>query len=408
MSTIFRIYRNAFAGLPPSAWILTGVMLINRSGSVVLFFLTLYLTRELAFTPAEAGRVLSLYGVGSIGAAFMGGYLTDRLSAKTVQVASLICGGIGFMVLGFVKSPLAIGMTILLVALVGESLRPANATALATVCPPALRPRGFALNRLAVNLGVSIGPAIGGFLASRDYHLLFWADGLTCIAAGLVLWRWFHPPPYADEPERPSARRARAGLSPWRDGLFLAILVTVFLSGVVFTQLFSTWPLFMESVYRLSERQIGLLMGLNGVVIVLTEMPIVHALERFRRMRVVAAGTLLLFGGFAILPWGSALVYAALSVLIWTAGEILVFPLVPSVIADRTVTANRGRYMGMFNMSFASAFVAGPLLGTWIYEAMGGAVLWTAAGLLGIVVAAVHLGIDRRLRGEEEEDAAAA
>ena len=164
----------------------------------------------------------------------------------------------------------------------------------------------------------------------------------------------------------------------------------------------------MESVYRLSERQIGLLMGLNGVVIVLTEMPIVHALERFRRMRVVAAGTLLLFGGFAILPWGSALVYAALSVLIWTAGEILVFPLVPSVIADRTVTANRGRYMGMFNMSFASAFVAGPLLGTWIYEAMGGAVLWTAAGLLGIVVAAVHLGIDRRLRGEEEEDAAAA
>ena len=149
LKRVYDMYKNAFSGLPRAVWVLAFVVLVNRSGSIVLFFMTLYLTKSLDFSIAAAGKVLSIYGIGSILGAYLGGLLTDKLGAKNIQIFSLVSSGMGFIALGYVQSPLEITVLMFFVAIVNEAFRPANATAVGNVCPAELRPRGFGLNRLA-------------------------------------------------------------------------------------------------------------------------------------------------------------------------------------------------------------------------------------------------------------------
>ncbi|MFZ0389136.1 MAG: MFS transporter [Calditrichia bacterium] len=185
---LIRRYKGAFSGLPREVWMLSLVVLVNRSGTMVLFFLSIYLTEKLGYSAHEAGRFISIYGLGSLSGAFLGGWLSDRIGTKQVQFLSLIFAGAGFIVFGYMKTAAALTIIIYLVSLSAESFRPANMTALAAASPPALRPRTFALNRMAVNIGIAAGPAVGGFLALYNYHLLFWVDGITCLLAAGVLW----------------------------------------------------------------------------------------------------------------------------------------------------------------------------------------------------------------------------
>jgi predicted MFS family arabinose efflux permease len=189
---IVALYRQAYHGLPRRAWILFAVNLVNSSGSMVIFFLSLYLTRKLGFSPARAGQALSLYGVGSLGGAYLGGWLADRVGSIRVQKGSLAVCGVALIALGQVGSAWGILPLLFGFALAAGMLYPANATSMSKICPQDLQVKGFALNRLANNLGATIGPAVGGVLALRDYRLLFWADGLTSLAAAVVfalLWR---------------------------------------------------------------------------------------------------------------------------------------------------------------------------------------------------------------------------
>jgi predicted MFS family arabinose efflux permease len=185
-------YRQAYSGLPREAWFLFAVNLVNSAGTMVIFFLTLYLTRRLGFTAVEAGRALSLYGVGALFGSYGGGWLSDRLGSTAVQKLSLVLSGSFLIILGQLRASAALFPAIFLFAVSNAALFPANIASMSRVCPAELRVKGFALNRLAGNLGVTIGPAVGGLLALRDYRLLFWADGATCLAAAalfILIWK---------------------------------------------------------------------------------------------------------------------------------------------------------------------------------------------------------------------------
>ena len=178
---IFNHYQAAYSGIPRKIWLLCLVVFVNRSGHMVLFFMVLYLTRDLNFTVSLAGELISIYGVGALIGAYLGGRLSDTIGSLRIQKFSLILNGTGYILLDFFFSPLMIGILLFFNAVVGEAFRPASTTALAAMAPPVLRSRIFALNRLAVNLGIAIGPTVGGILALYDYSYLFWVDGLTCL-----------------------------------------------------------------------------------------------------------------------------------------------------------------------------------------------------------------------------------
>ncbi len=235
MKQFIHHYASAYRGLPREAWILSIILLINRSGSIVLFFMSLYLTQKLGYTVNDAGTVLSSYGLGMMAGAFLGGTFTDRIGAKYVQFFALLFGGICFLILGYLNNLTSIIVMMFFAALTGESLRPANAAAIIHVCPPEKRARGFGLSRLAINLGVSIGPAIGGFLATVDYLLLFWLDGITCMLASVFVW-FFLPEIHHAEPNSTAERSVQQDVSPtppWRDPIVLLILFLAFLCSFI-------------------------------------------------------------------------------------------------------------------------------------------------------------------------------
>lgn len=396
---IVQLYRRAYSGLPREAWFLFAINLVNASGAMVIFFLSLYLTRRLGFTPARAGQALSLYGLGSLAGAYLGGWLSDRIGSTTVQKLSLALAGGFLLVLGQVRSASFLLPALFLYSTASGALHPANAASMARVCPPGLQVKGFALNRLANNLGVTIGPAVGGLLALRDYRLLFWADGLTCIAAAglfLAIWRRSEEGLRTAEAQK-KATAPGGSRSPWRDGPFLMLMFLVVIWGSVFVQILATFPLYMRNVYGLAEDQIGRLLAVNTILIVTLEMALMEKVKSYSRTRTINLSFILLGLGFGLIPLGRGLLYGAFTVAVWTFGEILSIPLVTALVAGRASPENRGRYMGIFSFSFSLSFIVGPAAGTAVYGRFGGTALWLGCAAVAALLAAAFSALRRSL-----------
>jgi predicted MFS family arabinose efflux permease len=392
-------YVRAYAGLPRRAWILFAVNLINSSGSMVFFFLSLYLTRKMGLTAARAGQVLSLYGFGSLAGAYAGGWLADRIGSIRVQKLSLAVCGVLLIALGQVKTVAGIMPLLFGLALFAGALFPANATSMARICPPELQVKGFALNRLANNLGATVGPAVGGLLAVRNYGLLFWADGLTSLAAAAVfamLWKGAREEREAGGGEAAGAVRLSGGAvngpkgrSPWRDVPFMLMQVIFFFWSVVFIQVLSTFPIYMRNVYGLAENRIGQLYPVNTILIVLLEMILMEKIRKYPLTRMINLSFVLLGIGLGMMPLGRGFCYGALTVAVWTFGEMLSMPLVTALVSERADDSNRGRYMGINSFSFSLAFIVGPAVGMAIYDGLGPDAVWyvCAAACAAITIA---------------------
>ncbi len=395
LSRLARYYRDAYAGLPRAAWLLALAVFVNRAGMMVLFFMTLYLTRQLGYTVPQAGRVMSAFGLGSLLGTYFGGRLSDRLGAYTIQKLSLSASGVLLIVLSFPRSLATIAGLMFLTAAASEALHPANATAYAQICPPELRPRGYALNRLAANLGISIGPVAGGYLALWSYRSLFWVDGLTSLAAAALVFFVFRTAGPHGHGRPPYVGPAR---NPWRDRVFLFFLIQVFGVALVFSQFLSTFPLYLHEVYRLPESRIGALVAVNTLLIVAVEMLLIHRLRHHPEALVAAVGAVLLCAGFALMPLGRSFGYAALTVVVWTLGEMLASPTISTIAANRADPASQGRYQGLFSLAFAVAMTVGPSVGTRVYSSLGGDALWFGVGAMGLAIGLGLVLVHRLMR----------
>lgn len=384
MRTILKIYRDAYQGLPREIWYLSVVILLNRVGTMVLMFLTLYLTQELGFSLAFAGQAFGAYGLGSLVGAWLGGWFSDRVGMLNIQFSSLLFSGIGFLVLEHLRSGIAILVTIFLVGMAAEAFRPANSSALAAFSPPRLRARAVALNRMALNLGFGIGPAVGGWLATRDYDWVFRVDGATCILAAIavkVLFRNRQPP------KQPAgAGEAEAERYPLRDTGYLAFLGLIALISIIFSQGWSTYPVYLKTAYGLDESHLGLLMTLNAVLILLFEMVLTRWAERFQTLAVIGVGAFLSGVSMAVLPLGKSAMLAVIAMIIWTGGEMLFTPFAGGWVANRAGEKHRGKYMGLYTMTWGVGFIVAPASGAWVYEHLGPEVLWYGLGALGALI----------------------
>ena len=365
MHGILNAYRRAFEGIPREIWLLALVMLINRSGSMVLPFLSLYVHTQLHFDQVSAGMMIVAYGLGSSCGNFFGGMLTERFGAMRVQYFALLLNGLGFMVLSQMTSYPSFAATLFMLSMVADAFRPANSASITQFCSPEVHRRAFALNRLAINLGFTIGPAIGGILATFSYQWLFWVDAVTCIVAAFSL-RWLLPERKVVL-ERKSMGVSKQGISPWVDLPFLFFCFLNVVTYSVFFQLMSKFSLFLSDEYALREWQIGLLFGTNTIVVVLCEMLLVHAMQDWAPLKAIAWGSFLMCEGFAILSVGHGFGWALISVLIWTLGEMLAMPQGIAFVAGRADESRRGSYIGIYTTSVAVAFVLGPIAGAQCY-----------------------------------------
>lgn len=355
---------------------------------MVIPFMSLYMTQALHYTLSQAGMAIAIFGAGAICGGFLGGKLTDKVGFYNIQLAALVSGGSMFLILGQMRSFPAICSCMFVLAVLNESFRPANATAIAQYSKPENRTRSFSLNRLSINLGWAIGSAIGGFLASVNYKLLFWVDGFTNVGAAILLLLVLSPKRNGQTPSHKEISRKEntsAG-SPWKDKLYMLFFILTIMFGFGFFQLFSSLPVFFKEVLHLSPRVIGATMAVNGLIIATVEMALVFHLEqKNRNLFFVINGVILTslsFLVFVLFRGGAWL--AMLSTIIVTFGEMLAMPFMNTFMVSRTNENNRGQYAGLYTAAWSVAQVLGPYLGTKMAEKYGYSVLWitTSAILL--------------------------
>lgn len=386
MNQVFSLYRNAFGGLSKPAWMLAVVMFINRSGAMVVPFMSVYLTEALGFTLKQAGIVMSLFGLGSMCGSFFGGWLTDKVGHFRVQFYSLVVGGLLFFVIMQLEQFGLVALGIFILSFVTECLRPANSSSITFYANPENVTRAFSLNRMAINLGFSIGPALAGLLATVSYQLLFMADGATCLFAGLFFYLYFRHRKGSAPPPKIKASGIAGSRSPYRDGIFLLFVLLTSCFAITFFQFFSTLPLYYRQVYRLSESEIGLLLGLNGLVVFSLEMIFVYlASTRFKFRTLIMAGVFLTGLSLVLLNLFTGAWILLLSMLILSLSEILVMPFLATLTVQRSEEQTRGAYLGLYSLAYSAAFILGPYLGTTIIAQFGFPVLWWCGGGLSLI-----------------------
>ncbi|NJN28350.1 MAG: MFS transporter [Cyclobacteriaceae bacterium] len=389
MSRIVQLYKNAFGGLSRPAWMLAVVMLINRSGTMVLPFLGIYLTSALGFSLQQAGVVLSSFGIGAMIGSFLGGVLTDRFGHFYVQILSLVLGGLMFVALSFVTGYHQLIVGILLLSITAESFRPANSSSVSFYARPQNISRAFSLNRMAINLGFSIGPALGGLLAGISYRWLFVADGTTCILAGLFFYFYFRNVKGNEPGKEINEARKSTTTSAFRDKRFMAFSVLATGFAILFFQLFFTLPIYYKEVYHLSAGKIGGLLALNGIIVFSVEMILVYILGRsFPIHKLVFLGLVLVGFGFVLLNLFEAAPILVVSMVVLSLAEILAMPFMITFVVERSGIKNRGSYMGLYSFSFSAGHVFSPILGSFIIGHYGFAMLWWLSGLASLLVGA--------------------
>ncbi|MDB5009906.1 MAG: transporter [Mucilaginibacter sp.] len=382
-----QLYKQAYSGLSKNSWYLCIVMLINRSGTMVVPFMSIYCIQQLHFSIVQAGTIMALFGVGSITGAFIGGKLTDRIGFYDLQVGALLIGGLLFLLLGYQRTFWGLSIGTFILSFCNESFRPANSTAIAHYSTGENRTRSYSLNRLAVNLGWGVGGAIGGVLASINYHLLFWVDGCTNIVAAVLLLTLMPRSKVAKTIEKHD--KSVVKISAYKDKIYLLFILLATLFGMCFYQFFIMQPVFFKIQWHFTELFIGSLMALNGVLIAATEMVLVHSLEGKRNgliyisMGVITAGigyTLL-----NLLPHDK--IAAIFIVILITLGEMLSMPFMNSFWISRTNPYNRGEYAALYTMSWSAAQVLAPFFGSKLITYGGFYLLWWLLGAISLLTA---------------------
>ncbi|MEU9075936.1 MFS transporter [Kitasatospora sp. NPDC048538] len=392
---IRRVVQETVGGLPRQFWWLWVSTLVNRLGAFVVTFLALYLTSERGYSPFYAGLVASLFGLGAASSAIVAGVLTDRIGRRPTLVAAQLGAALFTAVLGFADGRVAIAVVAFLVGFCNNATRPATSAIIADIVPVEDRVRAYSLNFWAINLGFGLSSAVAGVIATHGYLALFLLDALSTVLCAVVIFVRI-PETKPDAPAAKSAEPAVGIVTVFRDRRFMAVVGLTLVLALVLQQGSTTLAVEMGR-WGITSTQYGLVIGLNGLLIVLLQIPLTRWVEGRSRTAMLAAAALFIGWGFGLTALaGSSAWFYALTVAVWTIGEILYTPTLMGLIAELSPTHARGRYQGVYSLSWSLASFLGPAAGGLLLERAGGGVLWTACGMCGTAAAVGYVLLARR------------
>jgi predicted MFS family arabinose efflux permease len=378
-------YKESFTGLSRETWLLSIVMLINRSSYMAVPFMSLYVTQYLHRPTSDAGLIITIFGVGSILGATAGGKFTDMFGFRAVQIFSTIIGGAFFIFFSTIRHFETLCFLTLVISFFSDAFRPANFAAIASYASPGKETRSYSLNRLATNLGWAVGSSLGGIIASFNYQLLFIVDGTVSILSGVAIFAFL---PVVKGYRKAVQEKIKDVVvrKPWEDALFVKFILLTTLFFTCFFLMFRVVPLFFKEVWHMNEALIGVILGSNGIIIALVEMVMISKIENKRSpIYYIVVGVLLTSAAFALfmIPKSLPVILAMVSMVFFTFGEMLALPFINTFVIHRSNEFNRGQYAAGYTLSSSFAQVIGPTSGFFLAEKMGYNVLWaTMAGLL--------------------------
>ncbi|WP_182879178.1 MDR family MFS transporter [Microbispora sp. H10949] len=383
--------RSRAGGLPRPFWVLFGGSFVNRLGTMVEPFIGVYLTQARGVPLATAGLVMTMFGVGSLLAQPVAGWLSDRFGRRVTLTGGMVATAVTMLALGYTTSVPGLVAGMLVLGIVVDAYRPASQAIVADLVPPEDRPRAFGLLFWAVNLGFAVAMVAGGWLARSGFTVLFWVDAVTCLIFGVLVWRAI-----------PETRPAREDTPPGRfadvlrDRVMLAFVLANLAYALVYLQAYSTLPLAMTG-QGLPTSAYGMAMAVNGLLIVVVQPVTTTWLARFDPSRVLAAGFALVGLGFALTSLVSSGAGHAATVAVWTLGEALTAGIPGAIVATLAPAHLRGRYSGLYGLSWSAGALLAPLVGTRLLADAPGLV-WPVLGGLGLLAAGAQLLLGRAVR----------
>ncbi|MET9066634.1 MFS transporter [Streptosporangium sandarakinum] len=439
--------RSKLGGLPRPFWALWAGTLVNRVGMMVQPFIGVYLIESRGMSLAAAGTVMTVFGAGSLISQVPAGWLADRYGRRITLAGGMTATAAGMAALGASSSFPAIVASMFVLGLAIDAYRPASSALVADLVSPADRPRAYGLLFWALNLGFSVAMVAGGWLARAGYGWMFAVNALTSLAFGLLVWRAVpetlprragragarggdggspdggspdggspdgsglrdegdrlrdggtpagdHAAPRgADGGTSPGGRAGapRGGLAALLgDRLMIVYCLISLLYNMAYSQVFTTLPVAMSGS-GFSTVDYGLVIAVNGVLIVVLQPLTGDWVGRRDPGTVFAAGLIVISTGFALTAFVSSIAGYAVGVVVWTLGEILTAGLPGAIVAILAPSHLRGRYAGMYGLAMSGGAMLAPLVGTRLLAAgpvtlwltVGGVILVAAAGLLAI------------------------
>lgn len=381
-------------GLPKEMWIIAVSVLINRMGTMVLPFLVIYLTTKIGLKTGTAGFVFTAYGLGGLITAPLAGKLSDKIGPFKLIKLSLFFSGLLLLFYPLFTDYTSILIITFIWSVVSESARPAGLSLISQVVEPEKRKTAFALNRLMINLGMSIGPVIAGFLIQYHTTMLFYLDGATSLLA--VLFLLFFPVILykgnsADNNE-PIKENSEHKLVI-KDLRFIYFLISLLPVSMVIFQFFGALPLFLVEDLKFATSTVGIVLSVNTILIIFVEVPLNTAMSHWEERKSLALGAILLGAGFGAMAFADSVLTIIITVVIWTFGEMIIFPSSATYVAEIAPENVRGEYMGYLQMVHSLAITLGPWLGTKIYEIYGAGILWIITFFVGILSAVMMYNI---------------
>ncbi|MET9961063.1 MFS transporter [Streptomyces sp. NPDC006326] len=414
VASLRRAARESVSGLPRAFWWLWASTLVNRLGAFVATFMTLYLTLERGYSASFAGLVAALHGLGGVVSSLAAGVMTDRLGRRPTLMAAQASTAFSVALLGFMEDPAAIAAVALLVGFTSNASRPAVHAMMADIVPPQDRVRAFSLNYWAINLGFAVSSAAAGLIAEYSYLAGFLGEAALTLACAVLVYVKLPE----SRPQRSAAGTAEAGAADGaedrtrmgtvlRDGRFMGVVGLSFLISMVFSQGFYGLPVTMGAA-GFSPADYGLVIAVNGVLIVLLQIPVSRFIEHRDPRRLLVVSALLAGYGFALTAFAGPLWAYTLTVCVWTLAEIVNSPTQMSLVARLSPVHGRGRYQGMYTLSWAVASLVAPLLAGFVIDRYGPGWLWGSTGVLGTAAAVGYWLLMRGLPAAEDAPAGGA
>ncbi|MFC7309432.1 MDR family MFS transporter [Streptomyces monticola] len=403
VASLQRAAKESVSGLPREFWWLWTSTLVNRLGAFVATFMALYLTLDRGYSASYAGLVAALHGLGGVVSSLGAGVLTDRIGRRPTLVIAQSATALSVALLGFMKDPVAIAAVAFLVGMASNASRPAVQAMMADIVRPEDRVRAFALNYWAINLGFAFSSMAAGFIAEYSYLVGFLGEAaMTLACAVLIFLKLPESRPARDDSATGTAARAEAVSmgTVVRDGRFMAVVGLSFLIALLFQQAYVSLPVAM-GVDGFSSSDFGVAIAVNGVLIVALQIPVTRFIEHRDPRRLLVISSLLAGYGFGLTAFAGSLGVYALTVCIWTLAEIINAPTQTSLVVRLSPLHGRGRYQGMYTLSWAVAALTAPLVGGQVIDRYGAAWLWAGCAVIGTVAA---LGYWLLMRGLPTED----
>ncbi|MEM9680763.1 MAG: MFS transporter [Bacteroidota bacterium] len=400
MKTLYLNYVESFKGLSKEIWYISLISLINRAGTMIIPFLSLYLTKNLDFSYDDAGWILAFFGIGSVIGGWLGGKLTDLFGFYKVMVFSLLLTGLGFIGLQYISSFWGLCIAILLIMSVADSFRPAIYVSIKAYSKPENQTRAIGLIRLAINAGMAIGPTLAGLIiVSQGYNLLFWIDGITCITA-ILLFRYLVSEPKEVMAKAKSKLAEKTKNMVYSDITYWIFIAICFFMGMTFFQLVVTMPLYYDKVFALNEFQISLFWIINVGVIILFEMPFLNYLEKqfISVTRHILTASLLMSIGFYLLYQNFWFGILIINMLLLTFGEMLGFPYTNRFALSRAREGYEGSYMALYAMAFSLSHIFSSKVGLTIVGKFGYQINWLVTGTYGLIAVILSYWLINRIK----------